>query len=44
MSHLSRRPTGARQRDTSKQWDSSDEPFFRDWSEVEVVYQVVDLW
>lgn len=33
-----------RQRDTSIQWDNSDEPFFCDWSEVEVVYQVVDLW
>ena len=35
---------GARQRDTSRQWDSSDEPFFCDRSEVEVVYPVVDLW
>ena len=35
---------GARQRDTSRQWDSSDEPFFCDRSEVEVVDQVVDLW
>ena len=34
---------GARQRDTSRQWDSSDEPFFCDRSEVEVVYQAVDL-
>ena len=34
---------GARQRDTSRQWDSSDEPFFCDRSEVEVVDQVVDL-
>ena len=34
---------GARQRDTSRQWDSLDEPFFCDWSQVEVVYQAVDL-
>ena len=33
-----------RQRDTSRQWDSLDEPFFCDRSEVEVVDQVVDLW
>ena len=28
----------------SRQWDSLDEPFFCDWSQVEVVYQAVDLW
>ena len=28
----------------SRQWDSLDEPFFCDWSQVEVVYQAVNLW
>ena len=28
----------------SRQWDSLNEPFFCDWSQVEVVYQAVYLW